>query len=1322
MKVSLLYGELDLNAGNKNFWDKLLHSETGVIVSTARIALDAIIHAYLKLEDVSIIVFDEAHHAIGNNEYARIMAFYELVPKANRPKIFAMTASPLFSAGSLDTASTELERMLDSTIFTVQVSAREELAAFVARPTELVVEYDPTPRYLETAHNVPSVQAEVVMKATPAEDLTKVLNRMTYYWQAFGPLFSDLAWMASTKTLRNRASRKQHYADELLATESLVDPEYKAAQKFIAASVTSREVAGILDTIRLPEVVELNESNACPKLHRLVEVLDAFKGQADTFCGIIFCDRRLTALGLESLIRKTPRLAWIHPEALIGHGSNTESHLSDGMSWEEQCEILSRLRRRSPTNLVIATNVLEEGLDIMPVNCVVRFDLPTHHVGYVQSRGRARALESTFILLAEKNNAKHAALLTGIVEAEGKMLEWLASLPEDRVASLPPADAPEDEEEEQLDNVVDKRPDESYCDERTGARLWPADAPSLLAHYLALLRTDIFCPGGPEYEILGEKLAWRVRIRLPASCPIREHMGRTERSKLRAKRSATFELCVRLHQLNELDEHLAPRRKPKTTMPQLEALVGDFSNMGQIMDNTPENTFTFDMTVPQIFEQPGIPCASDEAVDVFVHVVRVPAEDSTGEAMRSIAFVTARPMPDDLPEVVFSQMGTLPNFVVPKFAPAQQVTLDPPQLQQVHSYNARLLTMLARRTFKYHAGKVAYLLLPLCEDGSIDWTEVAAALSSEKDVEPIDLSRLDEDGYFHDRIVLDNSDWVGQSRSYRFSAVDKTKTPLSLMDPDAPRVEGAEPPRTYWEHHKHFHFRNDAVKQRTKILEQPMITVKTVPRRLENYLTVMEVNVKTGSGKVDSLVPQLCFLHSIRRSTYEAARIIPSLAARLHQTLNAWEVNQNLFQGRLNTQEVIVALTAPTASHPSNYQRLEFLGDAYLKTIVSAYVFAVSDALNEGQLHLDRRAIVSNVGLIEKTKHLNLAKRLYTSCFTRRTWAPPFSVIEGRKEDPMANLQHVSAKMVADLVEALIGAAVETDVSPDDRSRKDPSWWMNDKLALQTVVDLDLLPAEMNELSSIYGLWSEQVEPKRIAENWDRRLHAGALQNLETLLGYQYRIPHLALEAMTHPGLIASQLPSYQRLEFLGDAVLDLFVDAWLYRAYPGCTEGQLTTLKGLAVSNQALGALCEHLKLYKFLQTSGQASMLTSIQEALANLQDARARLEKQERACSLPNAPKLAPNDYILGQEITHYWCEVNEIKLLSDIVESTLGAVFVDTGFNFAATWDFFRRLYLPWYQQYCHWDAFLQRMKYAQLKTARKELASGALTSQQRQEGK
>lgn len=72
------------------------------------------------------------------------------------------------------------------------------------------------------------------------------------------------------------------------------------------------------------------------------------------------------------------------------------------------CFLLQVLRkfRAHETNLLIATSIVEEGVDIPKCNLVVRFDLPTEYRSYVQSKGRARAPVSNYIMLADSERTK----------------------------------------------------------------------------------------------------------------------------------------------------------------------------------------------------------------------------------------------------------------------------------------------------------------------------------------------------------------------------------------------------------------------------------------------------------------------------------------------------------------------------------------------------------------------------------------------------------------------------------------------------------------------------------------------------------------------------------------------------------------------------------------------------------------------------------------------------------------------------------------------------------------------------------------------------
>jgi ribonuclease-3 len=82
---------------------------------------------------------------------------------------------------------------------------------------------------------------------------------------------------------------------------------------------------------------------------------------------------------------------------------------------------------------------------------------------------------------------------------------------------------------------------------------------------------------------------------------------------------------------------------------------------------------------------------------------------------------------------------------------------------------------------------------------------------------------------------------------------------------------------------------------------------------------------------------------------------------------------------------------------------------------------------------------------------------------------------------------------------------------------------------------------------------------------------------LESRLGYRFRNAALLYQALTHRSYGS---PHNERLEFLGDGVLDCVIAEALYRRFPSLSEGELTRLRAHLVREEALGALARGLDL----------------------------------------------------------------------------------------------------------------------------------------------
>lgn len=98
-----------------------------------------------------------------------------------------------------------------------------------------------------------------------------------------------------------------------------------------------------------------------------------------------------------------------------------------------------------------------------------------------------------------------------------------------------------------------------------------------------------------------------------------------------------------------------------------------------------------------------------------------------------------------------------------------------------------------------------------------------------------------------------------------------------------------------------------------------------------------------------------------------------------------------------------------------------------------------------------------------------------------------------------------------------------------------------------------------------------------------------SLATLEEKLGYRFVAPRLLKEALTHPTYAHehpdSEVKDNQRLEFLGDAVLNLVVGHQLMRYHPDAREGALTRMRANLVSEAGLSRLARELDLGEYIQ-----------------------------------------------------------------------------------------------------------------------------------------
>lgn len=265
-----------------------------------------------------------------------------------------------------------------------------------------------------------------------------------------------------------------------------------------------------------------------------------------------------------------------------------------------------------------------------------------------------------------------------------------------------------------------------------------------------------------------------------------------------------------------------------------------------------------------------------------------------------------------------------------------------------------------------------------------------------------------------------------------------------------------------------------------------------------------------------------------------------------------------------------------------------------------------------------------------------------------RAWYPEGLVLKRGKTATAATTHDLADKTIADVSEALIGAALLSG-GFDQAVR-----------AVKILVSSDEHPmACWKDYYEAYNKPRYQLAPSTASQN-------DMAAKIEMIHPYHFKHNRLLRSAFTHPSYPFSweHVPSYQRLEFLGDSVLDMVCITYLYHTFPTRDPQWLTEHKMAMVANQFLGALCVHLGFHKFL-----LQFNPKISAAIAAYVD------------EITLARESAEQDAVLAGKlpsecIPDYWSHTKQPpKCLPDIVEAYIGAIFVDSEYNYSEIERFF-----------------------------------------------
>lgn len=268
-------------------------------------------------------------------------------------------------------------------------------------------------------------------------------------------------------------------------------------------------------------------------MRKLIEVLIRLS-KSSTFKGIIFVQERALAEVLTYLISVHPETRDLFRVGTIV-GTSAHAHRAQSKNIGELIDVNSdalSMFKKGRLNLVVATSVLEEGIDVPSCNFVVCWQKPANLKSFVQRRGRARQTESELVLLLESTDQG----------TEWHRLELeMRKIYEDEMRTLAETMLEEDNEEEG---------DDRFEVPETGALLDLDNSVARLYHWCSTLPSNgYYVDLRPEFICFEEAGLRGATVELPLSCHQDTRFARSKRlwrSEKNAIKDAAFQAYVSL--------------------------------------------------------------------------------------------------------------------------------------------------------------------------------------------------------------------------------------------------------------------------------------------------------------------------------------------------------------------------------------------------------------------------------------------------------------------------------------------------------------------------------------------------------------------------------------------------------------------------------------------------------------------------------------------------------------------------------------------------------------------------------------------------------
>ncbi|XP_039289133.1 endoribonuclease Dicer [Nilaparvata lugens] len=924
-------GQTGCDLWSEQIWKRELDNKS-VIVMTSQILLNLLSHSYLKLSNIRIIVFDECHNAVKDHPMRCIMKFFENVPASQQPHVVGLTGSLLNSTideGKVNEYIRELEATFLSRIIT---SVNENMALAIARystdPQQEMVAFSPgTHMRSELCTSINIVLDSAIRNVT-------LFNlKMEEDFVPLKPSIHAIAMEENNKLnkkLANMIVDIKYQMENLgaygaykaaLAMMILLERKKRSAQlrKHAAAF---QYLCTMLTLVRKISFDVLSKYEGEERIIRFVsnkvlKLLELFKGFKETDKALIFVTRRFSCKCLQYILEDL-KLPNVKSDFIVGYNTNPFNDTREGLLEKKVNKKVLKRFNGGDTNVLIASDVLEEGIDVQTCNTVIKFDPPTTMRSYIQSKGRARTRQSKFYIMTEAKDYKVEGKINKFERLETKLKHELVGKFLER--SLP--------SEKELANSIFKTTIKPFYPlGPDGPKIEGSTPIALINRYCMSLDCDRFSTLTPFWwKEVSKKNGFNennivVYLQLPISSPVRDVIKSDAFPNVElAKRSAALKACKLLYDSRELDDKMLPRGKtsqqledrglfpcwrdeaPPTESDDSAALV----RVGPVVKRqTLVGTKKCKSIYNKKFPECMCECRPMPGEKVYMHIIKMKPVYSEPKGNRKKAFfellksdsefaiLTTKKWPMLLKFPLFITMGEIKVEVIVNQACQ---TLSQKEIDEIFNFHciifSDVLQCINMFMFRDYENKEhSYLLAPIkLENGRsvINWSvirdnqEFPEIISPPVEERQKDIVVTEE--IYKNSVVIPWYRGFLPRQAYIVTDLSKNETALSDF-----------PSGDYPTYEKYFVTKYANV-EKLYSAQKPLLEVRALSRRLNCLRPRHSVQATSKRKKKqeeefeESLVPELCVRCAVPAAYWLKATLLPSCVHRITALLLADEL------------------------------------------------------------------------------------------------------------------------------------------------------------------------------------------------------------------------------------------------------------------------------------------------------------------------------------------------------------------------------------------------------------------------------------------------